>query len=350
MQRKLASIQQVVALKPIEGADFIEEAQVLGWYVIVKKGEFQVGDLGVFFEVDSILPVAPWNEFLKGRQRIKTMRMRGVLSQGLLLPLDILPPDPWRVEYGTNEAGDNEAIVMPNQEWRIDDDVTELLNVLKWEPEVRFGGGAGQGLPFPPLVPKTDEMRVQTVPGVLEELRYLPYVATVKLDGTSFTAIHDGEQLIVCSRNYSLKKELGGAHWDMAIQLELEEKLKAYPGIAIQGELCGPGIQKNRLHLRQNELYIFNVYNTKHGKYFSHPYAKAFVADLGLQFVPTAFEGEEFDYTLETILEAAKGNYDSGLRREGIVIRPLKERHSGVLRGRLSFKAINNDWLLKDED
>jgi RNA ligase (TIGR02306 family) len=341
MLRSLASIQRVDNLVPIEGADFIEEAQVLGWRVIVKKGEFQVGDLGVFFEVDSVLPVAEWNAFLKGRQRIKTVRMRGVLSQGLLLPLSILPlPD----GFPENTPDYDRPI------WRVGEDVTELLGVTKWEPEVKFGGETGVGWPFPTRVPKTDEIRVQTVPDVLEEMHGIPYVATVKLDGTSFTAMHDGEKLIVCSRNYSLNPELGGPYWEMAKRLDLETKLKNFPGVAIQGELCGPGIQKNRLRLQENELYLYSLYDTCKGRYYNHDAVKLFAEVFGLQTVPLAFEGDAFNYTLEELLERAKGNYASGQRREGIVIRPRYERYSKVLRGRLSFKVINNDFLLKDED
>ena len=92
MERKLVSIQVVERVAPIEGADQIEQARVMGWTVVVKKGEFSPGDRCVFFEIDSVLPDgAPWAEFMRPRGfRVRTLKLRGVLSQGLALPVSIL--------------------------------------------------------------------------------------------------------------------------------------------------------------------------------------------------------------------------------------------------------------------
>ncbi len=121
MDRKLASIQKIVDLRPIEGADFIEQATVLGWNVIVKKGDFALWDLCVFFEIDSLLPADnPEFSFMeKHRFKVRTMKMKGVVSQGLALSMEILPK-------------------MSSESYFEGDDVTALLNISKYEPPQKF--------------------------------------------------------------------------------------------------------------------------------------------------------------------------------------------------------------------
>lgn len=322
MERKLASIQTIAALEPIENADLIEKAQVLGWTVVVKKGEFAVGDRCVFFEVDSVLPDTEWAAFLGEHKRLKTRRMRGVLSQGLALPTEPL------------------GLYLPC----VGEDVTEILGVTKYElPET----ADPTLLPWPSRVPKTEEVRIQSFPSLLDELRGLPYRATVKCDGTSFTAFHDGTELIVCSRNYRV---VSGPHWEVAKRLKLEEKLQEFPMTALQGELVGPGIQKNRLGLKQPTVLFFNAYNILQGTHLDDYGLHVICEALGLETVPDAFFGDNFQYSLEELLELAKGNYAGTTnRREGVVIRAHRQHYSPTLQGRLSFKVLNNDFLLKDE-
>jgi len=138
--RKLASIQRIKNLEPIAGADAIEKATVLGWQLVVKKGEFAIGDLCVYCEIDSRLPDRPEFEFLKARgMRIRTVRLRGQISQGICFPLSILP------------------VYTDVQE---DTDVTELLDITKYEPPIPAQlAGVAKGL-FPSFIPKTDETRV----------------------------------------------------------------------------------------------------------------------------------------------------------------------------------------------
>jgi RNA ligase (TIGR02306 family) len=332
MTRKLASIQRIESIAPIPNADAIEQARVMGWTVVTKCGEFTPGDLCVFFEVDSVLPDgASWAEFMRPRQfRVKTVKLRGVLSQGLALPLDILS-----AAHGLS----------------VDDDVTDALGVVKFElpaaPMLR-GEQAGH---FPTAIPKTDETRLQSVLGVREELRGLPFVWSVKLDGTSATfAKMDGE-LVVCSRNWAMN-DGPTVYWDMARRYSLAERLP--DGMAVQGEICGPGIQKNRLGLTEPDLFIFNVYDIRSGAYLDHDTARALADSLGLKSVPEGGRGgvcSEEVPTLDDFLELARGTYaGTKNRREGIVVRPLVETHSRRLQGRLSFKVINNDFLLKDEE
>ncbi len=145
MERKLVSIQRVEEISPIAGADLIVEARIMGWRVVVKKGELAAGDPCVFFEIDSVLPDGPaWAEFMRPRGfRLKTAKLRGVLSQGLALPVTILggevPP------VGT--------------------DVRERLGVVKYEPVLPDDREVAG--PFPASVPKTDEIRLQSALGVL---------------------------------------------------------------------------------------------------------------------------------------------------------------------------------------
>ena len=334
MERKLVSIQRIDAIDPIAGADNIVKARVMGWDVVVKKSEFTPGSPCVFFEIDSVLPEGkPWAEFMRPRGfRVKTARLRGVLSQGLALPLDILPAGSELPELGT--------------------DIRDLLGVVKYEPvlpDTREIAGA-----FPGQVPKTDEIRLQSALGVLDEMRGRDFYVTTKCDGTSATYFRslDGE-LVACSRNWALVRGPNPV-WRMADQLGLERVIP--PGFALQGELCGPGIQKNRLGLTELALFVFNVYDTRAGRFLDLAEMKVFCAERKLSTVPVeaVLEGDaavEFPHSLELWLERAKGLYEGTRnRKEGIVVRPLHDARSETLGGRMSWKVINNDFLLKDDD
>ncbi|MBK9035509.1 MAG: RNA ligase (ATP) [Myxococcales bacterium] len=334
MERKLVSIQQIDAIDPIVGADNIVKARVMGWDVVVKKDEFTAGAPCVFFEIDSVLPAdQPWAEFMRPRGfRVKTARLRGVLSQGLALPVAILPAGTPLPAVGA--------------------DVRDLLGVVKYEPEVpdtREIAG-----PFPGAVPKTDELRLQSALAVLDELRGRDFYVTTKCDGTSATYLRalDGE-LIACSRNWALVPGPNPV-WRMAERLRLAEVIP--PEFAIQGELCGPGIQRNRLGLAELELFVFSVHDVRAGRFLDHAELIEFCATRGLRTVPvelvvTGADAAAFPHSLERWLEQARGLYPGTRnRKEGIVVRALTETLSPTLGGRLSFKVINNEFLLKDED
>jgi RNA ligase (TIGR02306 family) len=342
MERKLASIQRVLAIEPIANADAIELARINGWQCVVKKGEFAPGDLGVFLEIDSIPPDNEVFRFLwmpkSGEQierpakfRIRTMKLRGALSQGLLLPLS---------SFELEKASEG-------------DDVTQLLGVEKYEPPIfskEFKGEDVFRAPFPGFIPKTDEMRVQSVPEVLDEIQGLPYVATLKYDGTSSTFAIDprDNEFHACGRNISLK-EGKNSYWRAAHKYDLENILRRSPHVALQGELCGPGIQKNRLDLKELSLFVFNVYDFQNARYLAHDEARQWLLQNGLTPVETIEEGESFAHTQDSLLALAEGKYpNTQNEREGIVIRPRQERFSPTLGGRLSFKAISNRFLLKE--
>ena len=347
MKRKLASIQVIDKLSPIPGADRIVEATVMGWKVIVKKDEFVEGDKCVFFEVDSLLPEVEWAEFMRTRKfRVKTLKMRGILSQGLVLPLDILPK-PNMIRRMWNKITGKDS-------WNVDDDVTKILGVKKYDVEAQCGGfdSGLQAAPFPSFIPKTDEIRLQSCLSLLHELKGNAFYITVKCDGTSGTFYKKDGELFVCSRNRTVKPG-DNVYYEMANKYDLANRLPE--GVAIQGEVCGPGIQKNRLGLKEKDLFVFDVFDIKTGRYYDFPSMTKFCLDHTLTTVPidsVILDYEDWALDLNTWLEKAKGLYEgSTTRREGIVVRPVSLIRSNRLHGsRLSFKVINNDYLLKDED
>jgi RNA ligase (TIGR02306 family) len=342
MMRKLASVVRVDDLRPIPKADAIELAVIAGWQCVVKKGEFAVADRAVYLEIDAVPPDTPtfswlWQPKTPGPGpvprpasfRIRTMRLRGCLSQGLLLPLPKVGLDDDAVAVG--------------------DDVTARLGVTKYEPDVPLGAGGVRG-PFPGVVPKTDEMRVQAVPAVLDELRGHPWVATLKCDGTSATFVRVDDELHCCSRNQSVLDDGKSFYWQIARAFRLDEILAHHPRLAIQGEIVGPGIQKNPMGLTEKSLRVFNVFDIASGTFFGDADLRAFCASEGLVPVPLVESGDAFDETVTSLLLKAEGLYDGTTNeREGIVVRPRDgDRFSEALGGRLSFKAISNRFLLAE--
>jgi RNA ligase (TIGR02306 family) len=336
MERKLASIQTISALEPIEGADRIEKITVLGWSLVSKKGEFKVGDRCIFFEIDSVLLDGPeWAEFMRPKKfRVRTIRLRGVLSQGLAMPLSILPSSE-SLEIGT--------------------DVSEQLGITKYEPPLHDGGakfGKARGN-YPSFISKTDEIRLQSCPDLLEEIRNAGlFYISVKIDGTSGTFCYDGDEFCACSRNWKKTEDDTNVYWQVARKYKLAEVLAANRDYAIQGEVAAPGIQGNKLRLLEPDLFVFNVFDIKKGRILDYYDFRTFCIDNGLKTVPieavmTTDDLATFDYSLEAWLKKAEGNYESGSPREGIVVRPLISTYSPTLRGRLSFKVINNSFLLR---
>ena len=333
--RSLVTIQRVKMLSPIPDSDFLEVVHVMGWQCVAKKGEFSAGDLGVYFEVDSFLPEEPRYEFLRSSSyrdnadngkgfRIRTVRMRGQLSQGLMLPLSLFP------ELSAYNEGD---------------DVTEKLQVKKWYiPETAIPSGTIIGeRPFG--IPASDEIRIQSALELLEQLKDNAYYITTKMDGTSGIVYYIDGKIGCCSRNKEIKDEESALYWTPVYKYGLKEKLAAYgKNIVLTGEICGPGIQKNKLRLPAIEWYVFDVKDWDAEKYFSYDEACEICAALGLSVVPLEERGEHFSYYLETLLEKAKGKYPSGLDKEGIVVR------NAVFPKAVSFKVLNNDALLKEKD
>ena len=334
--RKLASIQRILALDTIEGADAIERAAVLGWQLIVKKGEFQVGDLIVYCEIDSLMPTKPEFEFLKPRgMRVRTIRLRGQISQGICFPLSFLPDDFSIVEGA---------------------DCTEVLGIEKYEPPIPAClSGIAKGR-FPSFIPKTDETRVQVLQKLLDKYKGEKCYITEKVDGSSGTFYLNNGEFGVCSRNLELLEDADNSFWKVARQMDIESKLLSLNGnFAIQGELIGEKIQDNKLKLRGQTMLFFNAFDIDLFEYLPFKKSFALFEKLQLPTVPLIAADYELTNDIDAIVRMAtlKSAIRAEVWAEGIVIRPLNEKIDLLLsnenfnNGRVSFKAINPEFLLK---
>lgn len=330
--RKLASIRKIAEINPIEKADAIEVATVDGWKVVVKKGEFKVGDLVVYLEVDSWVPteLAPFltkgkepREFngVKG-ERLRSIKLRGQLSQGLLLHRVIALDKVATIEEGM--------------------DVTELLGVQKWERPIPAQLAGLMKGSFPSFIPKTDQERAQNI---VKEIKAaaeanLMFEVTEKLEGSSMTCyLRDGE-FGVCSRNIDLKRDETNTFWARAIAEGIEDKLRALGrNIAVQGELIGPGIQDNIYKLSEHEYRVFDIYDIDAGEYLLPAERWRITAVLGLKHTPVIYQELMLDGDVQGLLEIADG--ESVLYptlREGLVFKQVD--------GGMTFKAVSNKYLL----
>lgn len=345
--RKLASIQRIYAIEPIEGADKIELAHVLGWQCVVNKGQFKPMDIGVYFEIDSFLPIRPEFEFLRSSSykktdvmgegfRLRTMRFRGQISQGLLLPISSFPEIPEGTDIGT--------------------DVAELLGVRKWEIEERAtsAGTIIGSLPYD--IPHTDETRVQENPELIQAFAGLEYYISTKMDGSSHSIGIDEDGFHVTGHNYEYSDDGVSSFYELVKARGYKEKVESFAAreglktLTIQGELCAPGIQSNRLRLVKPEWYVFTV--RENGRRVGLNRMLQICDDLGMEHVPI----EEVDTdlpakypTVEALLERADGEYPKGGKKEGIVIRPTEPVFCPLISANLSMKVVSNKYLLKNE-
>ena len=346
--RKLASIQRIWKIEPIEGADRIELAFVLGWQCVVNKGQFKPMDPAVYFEIDSFLPIREEFEFMRSSSyrktdimgegfRLKTMKFRGKVSQGLLLPVNVFPEIDGIPEIGT--------------------DVTEIIGVKKWEIEERVttGGTVIGNLPFD--VPHTDETRVQAEPELINDFAGLVYYITTKMDGSSHSVAYDDNGFHVTGHNYEYKDDGKSAFYELVKERSIESKVRDFCKdndikiLTIQGELCAPGIQKNRLKLIKPEWYVFTI--RENGKRVSLRCMQEICEKLGLIMVPVEEIGTDLPSkypTVDALLERADGEYPNGGRKEGIVIRPTEPVFCERISAELSMKVVSNKYLIKNEE
>ncbi len=338
MERKLAIIKRITEIHPIAGADAIECAIVGGgWPVVVKKGEFSVDDLGLFLEIDSWAPheLAPF--LSKGKEprelngvkgeRLRTIKLRGQLSQGLLLPVSSI------VQDGVD--GSESPYIEGN-------DVTELLGIQKWEkPIPTHLRGQIRGS-FPSWLRKTDQERVQNLDGQInwdDE-----YEVTVKLDGSSMSIWFKDGEWGVCSRNIDLKLDQeGNTFIDMA--KKVVGNIDWPDNIAIQGELMGHGIQGNREGLKDHEFFVFDIWDIERQTYWSPVAVVGFCKTFALHHVPVLSLGctlREFGITsIADALYQAEGQSFNNPVREGLVFKRVD--------GSFSFKSISNAFLLGEK-
>lgn len=372
--RKLAHVEQISWLKPIENADKIELAGVLGWQCIVKKDEFKVGDLCVYIEIDSIVDKDnPDFLFLEKRNwRIKTMKMRGVISQGIIFPMSILPSE---------------------CDYHIGEDVTSILKITKVEDETpkqrvqdpmrKIKQKHGRlfrnplfkrlmrhkwfrtmiahllkprelQVTFPEWITKTDETRLQSIPEVLQEFKNTSMVVTEKIDGTStsFGLKKRGGRFdfAVCSRNVRQENISQKTYYEdnvyhiIAVKYDirnvLEQLMKEYGAstVVLQGETIGEGIQKNKYSITGYDFYAFNL--TIDGKKIDSVIAAYMVRKYGIKWVPIIDTDFKLFSQVDEMIEFADGkSCIADTLREGLVIRD----HNNTV----SFKCISNQFLLK---
>jgi RNA ligase (TIGR02306 family) len=325
---KLASIQTIADIRPIDGADRIEAATVLGYQTVIKKGEFRPGDLCVWHEPDTVAAEKPEYEFLRKQGfRLKVSRFKGQVSQGLALPLNLLP-----------EA-----------HYSVGDDVTALTGIRKYEKPLSPNlVGVAKGA-FPSWIPRTDEPNLRSFPAALSEFIGRQCAITQKVDGTSATYYLKDGQFGVCTRNLELLDDPSSMFWRLAAEHRLSAALATLGGdFALQGEVHGEGIQGNHLAVKGVSLAVFNLFDIASHAYASHTALEQFCDATGLPRVREIWRGE-FRFTLAELVELAScQDYASGRPAEGIVIRPLEETRSLVLEsGRLSAKIISERYALK---
>jgi len=344
MERKLASIRRIADLSPIEGADKIELATVDGWKVVVAKDVgHKVGNLVVYCEIDSFLPIKDEFEFLRktsyrkiGDQegfRLKTIKLRGQVSQGLILPINVLPITQFASGHNLPEGMD----------------VTEMLGIVKYEPPIPAElAGKVKGM-FPSFLHKTDEERVQNLTSEYEEWKIQSkhqFYVTEKLDGSSATFYVNDGVFGVCSRNLELLETEGNTFWKVARELDLENKMKSVgQNICFQGELIGEGIQGNPYKIKGQTVKFYTGFDID--KQIRIPFVNFVVMlqEMDLGYVPVLNQGFGFQLpeTVGDMLNYAEGKsaLNSDTEREGVVVRSMD--------GTISFKAISNKFLINEK-
>lgn len=357
MTRKLATIEVIKDLNPIPNADKILKATVKGWECVVSINDnLNVGDKVIYIEIDSVLPKREEFAFMEKRNyRVKTIKLRGQVSQGLILPMKFL-------------GGDHE----------VGEDVTELLGIKKYDPqadaESKLKGNKKpknkliswlfrfpwfrelyrkfdkSNEPFPTgIVSKTDEERIQNLPNDFTDWSYrrVPFYATEKIDGQSGTYFLDGKTFGVCSRNIWLRKKDNSSYWCIANKYSLEDVLKkikekfSAERVVIQGEIVGEGIQGNKYNIKGYDFYVFNI--IVDGIKVDQLKLQVLCVEFGLKNVPMVYKDYQLPATIQELVEVSKGNSKllKSQGREGLVFRNYNED--------ISFKVINPNFLLRNE-
>lgn len=358
--RRLATIRKVSDLRPIEGADRIEVALVDGWEVVVKKDEFQVGDSVVYIEIDSIVPEREEFEFLRERKfRVRTIKLRKQISQGLILPLSILPKGKYKLEDDVTDIlgikkydpeAEQEAKLLNSKEKKVKNPIIKFMLKFNWfrklylKPKTRKGG-------FPTWIVKTDEERIQNKTAMfnIEKDLGTEFEVTEKIDGQSGTYYlkKNGNKYDfgVCSRNILLTKEDNSSYWTIARQLYIKDVLGSLIGnadrIVLQGEILGDGIQGNKYKVSGYDFYAFNLIID--GKKIDTIEMFKILSEYCIKTVPILETHFKMKDSISEMVDYAKGN--SLLlkrRREGVVIRSYTRN--------ISFKVINPEFLLEEKD
>lgn len=355
MIRKLASVVRIAKVSEIPNSDNLSVAEMdgKGWRVVISRGSLRVGDLAVYFEIDSALPpddvrfaflkLRCLKEFKRGNEvvlstlRIKTVKLRGVISQGLLLPLTEFP------ELSGSAVGDDVGLILHVGHY------DEVAAPYRHEHGVFVAHSESRG-EFPTFIPKTDEERIQNLVEYFATLKGRRFEVTSKDDGTSMTvyyapSFHETDPFRVCSRNHDLKPSDQNSLWKVSRQYELESKLKSLGReLAFQGELVGPGINGNRDLYKEHEWHVFRIWDISRACYLEATERREICAQLGIPHVPVVDEScPVFDLydTLDKLLSYAEGQTVHGHEREGLVFKEVGTESP------ITFKAVSNRYLLK---
>lgn len=348
--RNLVTIRVVDEISPIEGADAIECLKIGGWKVVSRKGNFQVNDPAVFFEIDSFLPASDsrFEDIFQGKgkrifdglegYRLRTVKLRGQVSQGLALPLHVFP----ELSEGTST------------------DMAKVLGVLKYEAPDQMAGNCNAKGSFPWFISKTDEERVQNLKGsTWEEYKDDAFIPTLKLDGSSTTVYYvkdeqyfikhlegQTEQVGICSRNLLLDIEsnpdnhfVKGVEKSGLLGIVQQIGRDLNKNIALQGETVGPGIQNGWEKFDQFETLVFSIFDIDEQKYVTGEELLHIVSKYSIPSTVFYETCKPFQMTQEDILKMADGPSMKNKIREGLVFKQLD--------GDFSFKAISNKFLLK---
>ena len=363
--RKLASIKTISDLLPIEGKDRIELAIIEGWQIIVKKGEYQIGDKTIFVEIDSVLPDKPEFDFLrKNKFRIKTMKMSGVLSQGICFPMSILPEGEYNLEddvtdiigikqYEATRDIETEDVI-DNTSKKFQHPVFKFLFRFSVIRKLLLPKKQNKG--FPEFISKTDETRIQNIPNMLKN-KDVKFIVREKVDGQSGTFFlkkmnkkwfwqKQSYDFGVCSRNMRLWNETNSSYWFVAkkynIKAVLEDLIGDNDFVAIQGECVAPSVQGNKYKVTEPDVYVFNlIYPDR--KVCCLDYEVDFLNKYGLKLCPLVAVDFILPDTVNELLDFATGKsalYDT--LREGIVLRSYYKN--------ISFKTVSPDFLIKHNE
>jgi RNA ligase (TIGR02306 family) len=380
VKRKLASIRRIAEIRPIEGADSIELAIVDGWQCVVKKGEFKAGDLCVYFEIDSFLPIRPKFEFLRKSSykkmgdkegfRLRTIKLKGQISQGLVMrPIDLTEPYLLYTTTDSDKVNASEPKRLTHNDLFIGTDVTEKFDVVKYEapiPACMQGKIKGN---FPSFIRKTDLERVQNIWDKVKDDDQV-YEVTIKLDGTSATYYMKDGKFGVCSRNLDLEEDENNVYWKMAKKYDIENILRSLGrNLAFQGEIIGEGIQDNHEGISGQEFYLFDVWDIDAHRYLipvekynllqvyvsgykhqddyyipTHPFplCPIIISHKDITHTDAGFLSfKRFNKDINKLLEYANGPSLHADVREGIVFKACVSDQR--------FKVISNEYLLKEK-
>jgi hypothetical protein len=381
-ERKLAHIEIIKELREIPGADKIEIAQVLGWECVVKKGEFKVGDKVIYIEVDSIVPEKSEFEFLRDRKfRIRTIKLKGQISQGLVLPFDDVYYGNYPIGYDITDELEITKYLSPSEQSELQQQENRIKlgkNKLKkfmmrysWFRNLFLARNKKEGFPY--WVSKTDEERIQNIPHVLDQFKDKKVYITEKIDyqSATFTGkmvpnttpiigkfLPKQYQFVVCSRNL-VNNDKNSLYWKIAKKYNIEQILRENPTLTIQGEQGDTKIQGNKYGIKEPTMWVFNIIDHEknyHYNYFEmYEFCKKYnlliVPILGIVIKNSPFK-EDLNYipclrhlgvTVQELVEFSKGkSVLADIPREGVVVRCI-ENGKKVL----SFKCINPDFLLK---